>query len=95
MQAAFPPEAWDDALSVARCESGWRWDDPRVTSARRWNVGIFQINRVHRDRVERLGFTWDQVRTDPLANALVAADIWREQGWGPWACKRVLPRHRR
>jgi hypothetical protein len=94
VQAAFPAEVWEDALAVARCESNWAFTDPKVTSPRRANAGVFQINKVHRKRVAALGYTWDQVRTDPMVNALVAADIWREQGWRPWTCKKAIPRSR-
>jgi hypothetical protein len=89
IQAAFPPEAVSAALAVSHCESNWLINE-RTAGARRRNVGLFQINRVHQKRVAKMGYTWDQVRLDPQINSVVAASIWADQGWRPWSCRRVL-----
>jgi hypothetical protein len=76
-------------LAVSHCESRWVINE-RTAGAQRRNVGLFQINRVHRARVAAMGYTWEQVRLDPVINAVVAASIWADQGWRPWSCRRVL-----
>lgn len=76
----------DQALRVAWCESTHR---PEAISPGGGNWGLFQINRVHRGRVAAMGLTWDDM-LHPYANAVVAADIWAEQGWRPWSCARHL-----
>ena len=47
-------------------------------------VGIAQLYGVHRERAEKLGYTWQQVATEPMANLLVAQSIYEEQGATPW-----------
>jgi hypothetical protein len=42
------------------------------------------LSTVHRARAARLGFTWSQMR-EAWPNAVVAYNLWREQGWRPWA----------
>ena len=76
----------DQAVRIAHCESTLRHD---AVSPGGGNWGLFQINTVHRGRVEAMGYTWDQMLL-PLENARVAAAIWAEQGWGPWTCARIL-----
>ncbi|MDZ7677735.1 MAG: transglycosylase SLT domain-containing protein [Acidimicrobiales bacterium] len=76
----------DQAIRVAHCESTLRHD---AISPGGGNWGLFQINTVHRQRVANLGYSWDQMLL-PLENARVAADIWAEQGWGPWSCARIV-----
>lgn len=76
----------DQAIRVAHCESTLR---PEAVSPGGGNWGLFQINRIHRARVEAMGYTWDQMLM-PYQNAQVAAAIWSEQGWQPWTCARKL-----
>lgn len=76
----------DQAVRVAKCESSL---NHAAVSPGGGNWGLFQINKVHRGRVEAMGFTWDQMLL-PYENAQVAAAIWAEQGWGPWTCARRL-----
>ena len=76
----------DQAVRVANCESTLRHD---AISPGGGNWGLFQINSVHRPRVEAMGYTWDQMLM-PYENARVAASIWAEQGWRPWSCARNL-----
>jgi hypothetical protein len=80
----FGPHA-KAAIGVAYCESRLR---PTAISPNGANVGLFQINAVHRGRVARMGYRWEDL-LDPRVNALVAKTIFDEQGWGPWACRRA------
>ncbi len=76
----WPAEQVNNALAVMNCESG---GNPNVTGAAgEW--GLFQIHPVH---VARFGGANPY---DPGTNVAVAYQIWSEQGWGPWSCKRVL-----
>jgi len=83
---AFPPDQQTAALGVSYCESHWEISD-RTSGPWRTNVGPFQVNAVHRGRAASLGYSWAQVRLDPLANAVVAAALWHDQGWAPWSCR--------
>lgn len=76
----------EQAVRVATCESSL---DHTAISPGGGNWGLFQINTVHRARVEAMGYTWDQMLL-PFENAQVAAAIWAEQGWRPWSCARHL-----
>jgi hypothetical protein len=73
------------AIGVARCESGL---NPRAVSRGGGNWGLFQLNTVHRGRVARMGYRWEDV-LDPRVNALVARAIFDEQGWQPWGCRHA------
>lgn len=81
-----PPHVQEQAIQVARCESGLRWD---AVSPGGGNWGMFQINRVHQGRVNGMGYAWQEMLY-PWQNARVAASIWAEQGWRPWTCARHL-----
>jgi Transglycosylase SLT domain len=74
------------AVEVARCESGL---NPGAVSPGGGNVGLFQINRVHTSWVNQLGYSWYQMY-QPYQNAQIAAELWSQQGWGPWSCARHL-----
>lgn len=80
------PAQQEEAIRVAECESTLR---PDAISPGGGNWGLFQINRVHTGRVAGLGFTWQEMLY-PWQNAVVAADLWAEQGWRPWTCARML-----
>lgn len=83
----FGPVVADEAVRVASCETGGTFD-PNATNGQ--HLGLFQISRAyHADRVQRMGYLWAQL-ADPEVNALVAADIYAESGWGPWTCRRAL-----
>lgn len=81
--ARFGATVVEEALSVSWCESR------HVATARNGvHVGPFQLSGTyHRERAARMGFTWEQVATEARANIAVAADLYAEQGWGPWQCK--------
>lgn len=71
------------AIAVARCESGLR---PGAISAGQGNWGLFQINRVHEDLVEEMGYQWDDL-LDARVNSLVAKEVFDAAGgWSPWEC---------
>lgn len=76
----------DEAVAIAWCESRHQAD---AISPGGGNWGLFQINTVHRARVEALGHRWPDMLKG-YENASVAADIWVEQGWRPWSCRTVL-----
>lgn len=76
----------EQAVRVANCESTL---NHAAVSPGGGNWGLFQINTVHKARVEAMGYTWDQMLL-PYENARVAAAIWAEQGWRPWTCARNL-----
>ena len=78
-------EAGQSAIAVARCESGL---NPGAISRGGGNWGLFQINKVHRGRVEAMGYRWEDV-LDARVNSLVAYSIFQEQGWGPWGCRNA------
>ena len=79
-------DVYDQAIAVARCESGL---DPNAVSRGGGNWGLFQINVVHKSRVEAMGYSWDQI-LDPYVNAAVARSIYDDAGgWGPWGCRRA------
>lgn len=67
------------ANQVARCESRMQPDAVSPTN----DHGLFQLNAVHAASHPDL---WPR-RYEPLANALMAERLWREQGWRPWACR--------
>jgi hypothetical protein len=73
------------AIGVARCESGL---NPGAISRGGGNWGLFQINKVHRGRVEAMGYRWEDV-LDARVNTLVAHAIFSEQGWSPWGCRHA------
>jgi hypothetical protein len=81
--ARYFPDNYDSAVGVADCESSL---DPSQVSAGGGNWGLFQINTVHKQRVADMGYSWSQI-LDPYVNSAVAAAIYNEQGWSPWACK--------
>lgn len=71
---------WDcsKAMRVMFCESR---GDPNAYSA--GNIGLFQINAIHRGRVGGE----ERELYDPTTNVRVAWEIYREQGWQPWGCR--------
>lgn len=64
----------EQALRVAMCESTM---NPRAVGGN--NYGLFQINGVHGYSAEELFI--------PEVNIRVAYELYKSQGWGPWACK--------
>jgi len=79
------PWPCEEALAVARCESGvdrsGRLDGAFARSGS--NYGLFQINAIHAWRWAGFWTSW----MDPAQNAQWAFELWSEQGWRPWACR--------
>lgn len=46
--------------------------------------GLTQINKIHREWVESMGLTMDDL-FDPSVNLAFALDLWESSGWSPWA----------
>lgn len=82
----FPEDA-ARAVAIAHCESGGF--DPAVVYGPRTGSagerGVLQIHPVHRDRIRRMGLTWDAM-FEPAANLRVARALYDESGWQPWTC---------
>lgn len=78
----WPDSVIPDALSVIGCESGFH----RFRVGDVGELGLFQIHPVHLARFRaRYGLRADP--SDPVQNAAIALDIWREEGWAPWSCQ--------
>lgn len=76
-------DAAPTAIRVARCESTL---NPRAMSPGGGNHGLFQINNVHRGTFESVtGAPWSAVY-DAETNTRFAHWLYRQSGWGPWAC---------
>ena len=80
----FPGSQNAKAKRVAQCESGM---NPNAVSPGGQNHGLFQINLVHRNTVQSMGYSWSQIY-DPFVNARVARHIFDAAGgsWSPWGC---------
>jgi hypothetical protein len=80
----WPADQQGIAACVAQRESTWRPD--AVNGNHR---GLYQINIVvHAERIARLGYT-EADMLEAYPNAVVAHDLWAEQGWdGPWRAQR-------
>lgn len=77
------PEDPDTAYAVARAESGLRCEAVNNNKGGSQDRGLYQINSIHISRIERMGFTWDDM-FDCEKNIQVARAIQQEQGWSPW-----------
>lgn len=81
IQQAFPDQAqYDVAVQIAQCESAMQ---PGAVSPGGANVGLFQINAVHKAWVQSLGYSWNDL-TDPFVNAKIARMLYDQAGWRPW-----------
>lgn len=78
----IPTEMAVHAAGVIQCESSW---DPYAVGAL-GERGLLQISPIHRQRIQALGYTWDDM-FDPAANLAVAESLWWESGWWPWGCR--------
>ncbi len=78
------PEQYNTAVRIATCESNL---NPRAVSPTN-DHGLFQINYIHRSRVNSMGYSWSQIY-DPYVNARVARSLYNESGWRPWTCARL------
>lgn len=48
------------------------------------SVGLFQLH--YASHYDKVGGPLEWLY-DPVVNIRVAADIWADQGWAPWACR--------
>lgn len=81
------PAQQDQAVEVARCESGL---NATAVSPGGGNWGLFQINRIHAGWIaDDFGYPWHYMQY-PWQNAQAAARLWSTQGWQPWTCARSL-----
>lgn len=87
IEASWPSYTVDCAMRVAKVESGYQAD---AMSPGGGNIGLFQVNSVHREWIQSTyGYQWEDL-TDPVKNAEVAqglsADAHRRlgDGWAPW-----------
>ena len=87
IEAHWPARTVDCAMRVAKVESGYQ---SNALSPGGGNIGLFQINSVHRNWIQRTyGYRWEELK-DPYKNARVAqglsADSYRRlgDGWAPW-----------
>lgn len=72
------------AINVADCESNFNERDRREGSQ---FTGLFQIGvEIHAQRIKDNGYTEEDMY-DAGKNTVVALDLWKESGWGPWECK--------
>lgn len=77
------PETPDKAVRVARCESRL---DPEAVSPGGSNVGLMQINVVHKGLAARMGYSWGQM-LQAAPNLAVARAVYDAAGgWSPWSC---------
>lgn len=81
VSTVWPPALQAKARSIVWRESRNR---PSAQNRRSSAAGCFQMLKLHSPRFARLGFNWSTDRYDAWANASVALDLYREQGWRPW-----------
>jgi hypothetical protein len=67
--------ACSEAISVARCESGFS-----ITAANGQYLGIFQMGSSERARFATLGYS------TAYAQIVAAHNYYLVSGWAPWAC---------
>lgn len=85
IRSHFAGTVGDQAMRVARCESGLR---PDARSPDGSNHGLFQINNVHAARFPAVtGRPWSTGRYEAEANTVYARWLYGSSGWGPWACR--------
>lgn len=78
IQAVFQDRA-DEALKIARCESGMRENARNPESSA---TGLFQImasvHGVRRDWLE-----------NPIINTMIAKELYEASSWNPWVCEAI------
>lgn len=81
---AWFPDVFDQAYSVAECESSL---NPSAVSSGGGNHGLFQINNTHRSSFEAVtGQPWSQVYS-AYYNSQFARYLYNQSGWRPWSCQ--------
>jgi hypothetical protein len=83
----FPPEQWENAYAVMIGESGGRpgaiGDDYVINGVYAPSYGLFQIRGLP-------GRPGKEQLLNPEFNVQYAANMWRQQGWGPWSAATKL-----
>lgn len=79
------PQFLAESVPIIKCESTHREAAVNATSGTR---GLLQIHPIHIRRIERLGYTWDDMLTAG-PNLHVAATIHAESSWRPWSCRHT------
>jgi hypothetical protein len=70
----------DILYAILMVEGGSVGEDSRSNKNGTYDIGLFQLNSIHRQTFESMGISEDQLRDDGCTNALAAA----------WHLKRVL-----
>lgn len=67
---------------IAQCESEGRQfkDDGSVLVSRTRDIGLFQINRIHKKEALEMGYDLDTID----GNTLFALYLYKNQGTSPW-----------
>ena len=71
----------DVLLAVLMVEGGSVGENSRPNKNGSYDIGLFQLNSIHRDAIAQLGITEDLLRNDGCVNATVAA----------WHLRKVFP----
>ena len=79
-----PAGQYDNAVRIARCETGDTWNRKLVSHTD--DHGIFQINRRWNIEGWRLGADI----YDPVWNTRIAYWFWQTRGWSDWVCARLV-----
>lgn len=90
---SWPEQLVEKAVRVAFCESTWR---PTAENrgvdrvyGRYASLGLFQIETVATSAWSQVARAWygddsDDVWLDPVRNARIALEVYRQQGWKAW-----------
>lgn len=82
----WPQEEWPTLSQImwreSRCNPiAWSGSD----------AGLLQINRVHTDWAQMMGWKWPDDLFVPENNLLFACRLWSASGWGPWRFSGEVP----
>lgn len=74
-----------NARAPIGCPNGESNGDPLAQNGD--HAGIFQLaRRWHEGRFLARGWTWADA-FNAERNAVIAYEIWQDQGWSPWSCR--------
>ena len=90
----FPAKAWNDAVTVAWCESKFRANDIGFDSNGTHDRGLFQLNDggTQQYLFRMLGLNPNRLELgfDPVLNVRAAALLYARDGWSQWSCASAL-----